>query len=177
MENRPLSTKPGTLSVEGCTGWIVCVRVCVCMCVSVVGVGVREQRRKSKWKGFPELRGIKVADGFSDLSFSIFVRKLKVINSYLTAEPFVPSIESLSDTSQLLVGEWCTMCAFEVLFETVPPPEQTALGTWCNITAKVLDRLKLWPILKFRGSPKWEQTIPLGTWMCVLLPQLVLLKK
>lgn len=51
---------------------------------------VKEQRRVSQWKGFPDLRGIKVADGFTNLLF--FVRKLKAINCYLTAEPLAKSI-------------------------------------------------------------------------------------
>lgn len=97
------------------TAFIISIYVCVCLYVCVKEEGVKEQGRESKWKGFPELRGIKVTDGFSDLSFSIFVRKLKAINSYLTAEPLVPSFESLCVTSRLLVGEWCAVCVLRVL--------------------------------------------------------------
>lgn len=61
--------------------------LCVYVCVW------REGQRANEggyMKGIPRAEwGIKVADDSSDPSLSIFIRKLKAINSYLTAEPLV----------------------------------------------------------------------------------------
>lgn len=71
----------------------LCSSICyLWLCLYVCEGGVKEQRRVRKWKEFPELRGVKVARGFTNLLFFIFVRKLEGVNFYLTAEPLVPSI-------------------------------------------------------------------------------------
>lgn len=77
----------GIVTPSLCSG-IYYLRLCLHVCEG----GVKEQRRVSKWKGFPESRGIKVADGSTSLSLFVFVGQLKAINFYLTAEPLVPSI-------------------------------------------------------------------------------------
>lgn len=71
----------------------LCSSICyLWLCLTVCEGGVKEQRRMRKWKEFPELRGVKVAHGFTNLLFFIFVRKLEGVNFYLAAEPLAPSI-------------------------------------------------------------------------------------